>query len=84
MLFWENIGNCAARDGDWKIVRLAGGPWELYDLDRDRAEEHDLAADHPEVVERLSAAWESWAERSGVIPWSRLEQILARYSTEQS
>jgi arylsulfatase A-like enzyme len=84
MLFWEHIGNCAARDGDWKIVRLAGGPWELYDLDRDRAEELDLAADHPEVVERLSAAWESWAERSGVIPWSRLEQILARYSTEQS
>jgi arylsulfatase A-like enzyme len=31
------------------------GPRELYDLVADPSERHDLAAEHPEVVERLAA-----------------------------
>jgi hypothetical protein len=30
--------------------------WELYDIEADRAEAHDLAATHPEIVQRLEAA----------------------------
>jgi arylsulfatase A-like enzyme len=84
MLFWEHVGNCAAREGDWKIVRVAGELWELYDMENDRAEEHDLAATHPDIVERLASAWEHWAERTGVIPWPRLELIMARYLAAHS
>jgi arylsulfatase len=80
-LFWEHLGNCAARAGGWKIVRLADGDWELYDIERDRAEENDLAAAHPDIVRDLVVAWEAWAEGVGVIPWPQLEEILARAAT---
>ncbi|NHA67169.1 arylsulfatase [Phycicoccus flavus] len=68
-LFWEHIGNCAVREGDWKLVREAEQPWELYDLATDRSELDDLAAEHPERVEALAAAWQEWADGAGVLPW---------------
>lgn len=68
-LYWEHIGNCAIRVGPLKLVRLAGGDWELYDLDRDRSELHDLAGDRPDDVARLSARWQDWADHHGVLPW---------------
>lgn len=67
-LFWEHEGNCAARRGRWKLVKKHGRNWELYDIEADRAEARDLAADHPELVVDLSAAYEEWAKRAGVIP----------------
>ena len=57
-LFFKHETNRALRVGDWKIV--ASGPdaaWELYDLAKDRAESHDLAARHPEKVKELAALW---------------------------
>lgn len=68
-LFWEHIGNCAVRVGALKLVRVAGAPWELYDLDHDRSELHDLAADRPDDVARLAARWQDWAADHGVLPW---------------
>ena len=67
-LFWEHEGNSAARRGRWKLVRKYGQDWELYDIDADRAETHDLAAEQPDLVVDLSAAYEEWAKRAGVIP----------------
>lgn len=68
-LAWEHYGHAALRDGDWKLVRAGqSAPWELYDLARDRIEEHDLAAQQPAVVARLQAAWQVWADRCGVLP----------------
>lgn len=76
-LFWEHVGNAAVRDGRWKLVREADEPWELYDVVTDRAEEHDLAAQHPEVVARLADLWQAWADEVGVIPWERLRDVVA-------
>lgn len=50
----------AVRDGDWKlVVRRRGsnqtGLPELYDLGRDLGETTNLAAAHPDVVQRLQA-----------------------------
>lgn len=67
-LFFEHEGNCAVREGRWKLVRAYGGPWELYDLDRDRTELDDIASRYPGRVERLSDQWEAWAARCGVKP----------------
>jgi arylsulfatase A len=56
-LYWEfheRGFQQAVRMGRWKAVRLkAGGPLELYDLDTDRQEQHDIAAAHPDVVGRM-------------------------------
>ena len=49
----------AVRVGDWKLVAAKGDPWELYDLRTDRAESHDLAAEHPEKARELQRAWEA-------------------------
>ena len=69
-LFWEHEGNRALRVGDWKLVaKGAGGPWELYDIPRDRTEQHDLAAAQPARVQAMVAAWDRWAARTHAVPW---------------
>lgn len=67
-LFWEHESNRAVRAGRWKLVAQEDRPWELYDMDRDRAEMNDLAARHPERVRELAAAWDAWAARCDVLP----------------
>ena len=67
-LFWEHEGNRAVRDGRWKLVAKENQRWELYDIDADRSEQHDLAAREPERVLALSARWDEWAARANVLP----------------
>ncbi len=76
-LFWEHVGNAAMRDGHWKLVREADLPWELYDLATDRAEGHNLASEHSDVVARMESAWQAWADSVGVLPWPRMKEITA-------
>ena len=69
-LFWEHEGNRAIRIGKWKAVAVEpAGNWELYDIDADRTELHDLAAKYPERVKDMVRQWEQWARRTGAIPW---------------
>ena len=69
-LFWEHEGNRAVRDGQWKLVaKGAQGRWELYNIDADRSELHDLAAKYPEKAESLAKRWNDWAYRVKVYPW---------------
>ena len=72
-LGFEHHGNLALRDGRWKIVsayrRDQPTKWELYDMDADRTELHDLASQHPEKLEEMVRQWQSWAKRVGVQPW---------------
>ena len=48
------------------------GPWGLYDLQIDRTETQDLAAQQPDQVKELSALWQAWADKVGVVPWEKL------------
>jgi arylsulfatase A-like enzyme len=68
-IFWEHEGNRAVRDGKWKLVLKLKGPWELYDMEADRTESHDLIDEEAEVAKGLIAKWEAWAERADVDPW---------------
>ncbi|WP_037365842.1 arylsulfatase [Nakamurella lactea] len=52
--------------------------WELYHVEDDRAEAKDLAAEHPDKVKELVAAWFEEAEANQVLPLddrSALEQL---------
>lgn len=69
MLFWEHEGNCAVRDGRWKLVSAFPDTWELYDMDADRTELHDLADAVPERVNMMAEAYRNWAKRVGAQPW---------------
>ncbi len=68
-IFFEHEGNCAVREGDWKLVRKHPGTWELYNMREDRTELHDLAAGEPERVRRLAALYDEYARTSQVLPW---------------
>src|SRR4029079_10218620 len=67
-IYWEHEGNKAILVKNWKLVSRFPGPWELYDLDADRAETADLAAKEPERVKHLAAQWEAWAKGADVLP----------------
>lgn len=67
-LFWEHESNRAVREGRWKLVAVEDGPWELYDMIADRTEMRNIASQYPEKVRSMSAAWDSWAQRSDVLP----------------
>lgn len=65
-LFWGQLGNRAVRQGCWKLVwDDETKRWELYNMETDRTERIDVAAEHPEMVRALAAAWERWAREVG-------------------
>jgi arylsulfatase len=74
-LYWEFPAygvQQAIRAGNWKALRrgndLASQPFELYDLGSDIGEERNVAAEHPEVVQRLSAYAAAAHTPSNVFP----------------
>ena len=93
-IFWEHEGNRAVRVGKWKLVSkwtasgIGGRPvaepldnrWELYDIDADRTEMHDLAKEMPEKVQEMAPMWQAWAERAGVVEWLSWDGGEARSS----
>ncbi|MGH2350299.1 MAG: arylsulfatase [Chloroflexota bacterium] len=72
---WEHEGNRAVRQGKWKLVSKFPGTWELYDMDADRTELHDLSQQHLDKAAELAAIYDTWAVRCGILPW---EQIRPR------
>ena len=68
-IFWEHEGNKAVRDGQWKLVSRFPDGWELFDMEADRTELHDLAAAQPARVKAMTDMWNTWAQRCGVQPW---------------
>lgn len=69
-IFFEHEGNRAVRDGRWKLVAKGpAGAWELYDMEADRTEQHDLATAEPARTAAMVAQWEAWARRAEVLPW---------------
>ena len=55
-LYWEfdETDQIGVRRGPWKLIVKQGRP-ELYNLDSDIHEDHDLAAQYPEIVRELIA-----------------------------
>jgi arylsulfatase len=60
-IYFHHEGNRALRKGDWKLVsaREENGAWELYNLRKDRAESHNLAAEQPDRVKAMAARWQA-------------------------
>ncbi len=75
VLYWEHEGNKAVRKGEWKLVCRYPGDWELYNMASGRTETQDLSTQHPEIVEELSALYQAWTDRIGVMDWDELKAI---------
>ena len=81
-IYWEHEGNRAVRMGKWKLVskasdnsfiwdkveELALKNWELYDMEKDRTEMNNIAAQHPDRVKEMADKWLVWAKRTAALP----------------
>ncbi len=74
-IYFEHESNRAVREGKWKLVALKDEPWELYDFTNLRTEMKNVAAEHPELVKRLSAQWDVWAAENFVTPLPKDYQV---------
>jgi arylsulfatase len=87
--FYSMLGSRAIWHDGWKVITthptLSGwsnfnnDTWELYHVDTDRAELHDLAAERPDKVRELVNLWFAEAGDNGAFPLddrSALEIIL--------
>jgi arylsulfatase A-like enzyme len=78
-LYWEfheQGGKQALLDGKWKALRLQVGKdpdaaLELYNLEEDPAEEHNVADLHPDLVEKFARMMEEEREPSGKFDFGR-------------
>jgi arylsulfatase len=81
-LYFNHNHNRAIRAGDWKLIATGDhGPWELYDLGKDRSEQHDLAAGNADVAARLAAKWKAVDEaftRTRESAPASTKQLMAR------
>jgi arylsulfatase A-like enzyme len=73
-IYFEHEVNRAVRKDKWKLVSRAAmrppymGPWELYNLEKDRTETNNLAEQNPDVVTEMAAMWDNWAKENNVYP----------------
>lgn len=75
---WELFGQRAIRKGKWKAVfipaPLGKEEWELYNIDEDPGENHDLAEQKPEVLVQLLEEWEKYYTETGMFDPKALPQ----------
>ena len=64
----EMFNNTSVRMGDWKATSY-GVPlqWKLFNLATDVGENTDLAAQHPDILKKLIAAYDKYAQDVGVV-----------------
>jgi|GEM_PF-128540 len=63
-IFFEFNKYKALRSGKWKIA-WQKERWELYDVEADRTELNDLAAEMPEKTKELAARYDLWLKELG-------------------
>ena len=57
----NDLPDLAVRDGKWKFLcEYDGAEPELYDMTNDRGEKYNIAAKHPKLVRKFSAACIAW------------------------
>ena len=80
---WELYGRRGIRQGNWKATWLdqpyGSGTWELYNLQQDIQERHNLAHEHPQKLQELLKAWDLYVEKYRVT----LPNEHVAYGTEQ-
>jgi arylsulfatase A-like enzyme len=63
-IYFRHDDNRGIRMGDWKAVaHRTNGPWELYNLAKDRCEANNLAASSPTQLTALTTKWQALDDR---------------------
>jgi arylsulfatase A-like enzyme len=65
-IFFSFYGkNHAIRVGDWKLVNINFGDFELYDLAEDRTELNDVSKTNPDQLTKMLAIWDKMSSEVG-------------------
>lgn len=68
---WELFGRGAVRKGKWKITKIeppfGKGVFELFDIEEDPTESHDLSDQYPDKYLEMLAHWKAYVKDNGVI-----------------
>ena len=78
-LFFQFLDHRAILEGHWKLVSAYDGPWELYRMDIDRTESHDLASEETEQVRLMADQWEKWWQRRPNELWRSRNRAAPSY-----
>lgn len=84
-IFLEHEGNCAIRQGQFKLVKQFGQDWELYDMEVDRTELNNLAGKNRSLESDLLKQYDAWASANGVMDWGlALPKLLAAWKLDSA
>ncbi len=89
---YELAGSAAVFRGKYKLVQnlppKGTGEWELYDIESDPSEVHNLAEKEPEVVSELLEVYSAYAKANNVVPvpegYNPFEQAIKNSKREGS
>jgi arylsulfatase A-like enzyme len=73
-LFWRAGPQFAVRQGDYKLLKLADGEEQLYNLTDDIGEAKNLAKSQPDKVAELKATYATWDQQTVEPLWKRAGQ----------
>ncbi len=81
---YELAGSSAVFQGKYKLVQnlppKGSGDWELYDMNADPSEVHNLAEQNPELVAELIRSYTHYVKQNGVVAvpqgYDPLEQVV--------
>jgi len=95
--YYELFGNRAIYKDGWKAVTIHGNRmpwflnktapfeddvWELYHIDEDFSESHNVADEYPEKLEELKERWEELAWKNNVFPL--YDDMVLRIAKQQN
>ncbi|KGK30206.1 sulfatase [Cellulophaga sp. E6(2014)] len=58
----EGYTDVAARQNNWKAVKVRKEPWKLFNITNDISEKTDLSAAHPAILKKLVTEAENWSK----------------------
>lgn len=69
-LFWRKEGMAAVREGIWKLIRVDGYGYRLYNLDEDLGETKDLQEKEIVQFQKMILALENWEKELMTPLWT--------------
>lgn len=67
----------AVRWKDWRLYKkYEKDTWQLFDLEKDPKEEHNVAAEHPEIVNQMAEKHTAWSKT--LVPLGEIPKISVK------
>lgn len=62
------------RKDEWKALKIYQQEWKLFNIEKDKSEEYDLSAEHPEILKDLVLDAEEWSKSNVEPKWFHSEE----------